>query len=554
MDTRKRVTVNSAWLVWGVLHAAAAQAEVPAAPGSDARYYLQDNHEHIQEQLDALRLRQLQREEEVSQKPAPALQPGSDACLPVSGVRLAGVTRLQPADLAPLHLSGERCLTGAHLNRIIQQLTALYLARGFLAARVVPETPRDGVMTLRVFEGRVDRIEGVGRAADWLFPGMVGKPLNLRDLEQGLDQANRLQSQQLRAEVAPGGHQGESTVRLVGAAGSPWLRSLVLDNRGYDATGRNVLELNLSRDNPTGHYDFLNLALEYSPGHGRFSRRASVFYSLPYGYWTASAFAGASAYLNTQKLVYHTVELTGSSGQYGLRLDRVLARDQTRIVSGHLQVAHKQVRNFFLGSLQSISSPTLTVAELGADRLSLHRGGALTLEARLERGVPWLGAQRDWQTAGSGLPRAQFLKAGLAAGLRQSLPAGGRQLVLDSRLTWQTSRDRLPAIEQIELADNNLVRGFRHNSLSGERGWVWHNTLSTRLRAGSLVLAPRLALDMGRARTAGIGWRSLAGGGLGLEMRRGRLALDLKYNRPLRVPPGFVAEPHQLLARFTLQL
>lgn len=554
MDTRNRVTVSSAWLLWVVLQAGALAAEMPVAPGTDARYYLQDNREHIQEQLDALRLRQLQREEEVSQKPAPALQPGSETCLPVSGLRLAGVTLLQPGDLVQLRQVRDACLTGAHLNRIIHQLTALYLARGYIAARVVPEMPRDGVMTLRVFEGRVDRIEGAGCAADWLFPGMVGAPLNLRDLEQGLDQANRLQSQQLRAEVAPGRQQGETTVRLVGESASPWLRSLVLDNRGYDATGRNVLELNLSRDNPTGHYDFLNVALEYSPGHGRYSRRASVFYSLPYGHWTASAFAGASAYLNTQKLLYHTVELTGTSGQYGLRLDRVLARNQTHIISGHLQLSHKQVRNFFLGSLQSISSPTLTVAELGADRLSLHRGGALTLEARLEQGVPWLGAQRDWKTAGRGLPRAQFLKAGLAAGLRQGLPAGRRQLVLDSRLTWQTSRDRLPAIEQIELADNNLVRGFRHNSLSGERGGVWHNTLSTRLRAGSLSLTPRLAVDLGRVRTAGIGWRTLAGGGLGLEMRRGRLALDLKYNRPLRSPAGLAGEPHQLLARFTLQL
>lgn len=35
------------------------------------------------------------------------------------------------------------------------------------------------------------------------FPHMLGQPLNLRDLEQGLDQLNRLRSLDLTADIAP---------------------------------------------------------------------------------------------------------------------------------------------------------------------------------------------------------------------------------------------------------------------------------------------------------------------------------------------------------------
>ena len=43
---------------------------------------------------------------------------------------------------------------------------------------------------------------------------MLGEPLNLRDLEQGLDQLNRLRSVDLTADIAPGSQPGASRIIL----------------------------------------------------------------------------------------------------------------------------------------------------------------------------------------------------------------------------------------------------------------------------------------------------------------------------------------------------
>ncbi|TDR76523.1 ShlB/FhaC/HecB family hemolysin secretion/activation protein [Paludibacterium purpuratum] len=523
-------------------------AEPIALPGSDGRFFLQDNKTHLREEYEALRLRQLQRGGEIRQSPAVSRIAPSD-CLPIHALRLAGVTLLSAHELAPLLERHAGCLDGTRLQRLLQRLTGLYVQRGYIAARVLPEIAQDGVMTLHVLEGRVERIEGASPAVRWLFPGMEGKALNIRDLEQGLDQANRLQSSSMRAEVLPGSLLGGSTIRLLTDANEGWHGRLSLDNWGYAATGRRVAGLSVARDNLSGRYDYLSLSMEHSLERARFSRRHSLFYSLPNGYWSYSLFGGQSEYLNTLRLPYATVDLRGRSSQAGLRVDRVLARDHAGIWSMHGQLAHKRVENYFLGSLQTVSSPTLTVVGLGVDYMRLLSAGTLTLEATREQGRPWLGAA----CAPGGMPQSCFGKWQFGATLRHALPAAGWQL--DSRLSAQTSPARLPAVEQLELADSSVVRGFRHNSLAGEKGWGWRNTLQYLASTGDWLWQPRLALDAGgiwQAQEEG-GYQWLSGWGVGLKVGRGPLSLDAEYNRPLKQPNAFAGESHQLLLRFAWQ-
>jgi hemolysin activation/secretion protein len=526
--------------------------------GMDSRYFMQDSNVYWREQLEQMRERQLRR----AQGSTPAASNGQpaepDRCLPLRALRIEGVTLFTPQRLADLVPPPGDCLSSVQLAGIVHALTSAYIGQGYIAARVVPQTSPDGIMTLHVVEGRVDRIVGAPPAAvAQLFPGIVGQPLDLRDLEQGLDQANRLPSLQMHAAIEPGASPETSTIRLDTHTDPPWYGSVSFDNRGYEATGRNVLGANLSYDNPLGRYDFLNLSLDQSLARARHSRRAAMLYTLPYGYWTYSVFASQSEYLNTQPLVYHTVQLTGRSSQYGLRIDRVTARSRSTITSAHLQLAHKRVRNYFLDTLQTLSSPTLTVVEAGIDRTALYRSGVLSLGATVAKGVTWLGADQDRSGADSGLPRAQFLKAGASVFLRQALPAGAGQTAwLESRFFGQASRARLPAIERIELADDSLVRGFRHNSLASAVGFALRNTISVSAVRGALRLTPRLGIDAGRVlrRDSRQSHQWLSGASLGVNIAAGRLAADFEYSRPLAKPADFAPEPQQLLARFSWQL
>lgn len=159
---------------------------------------------------------------------------------------------------------------------------------------------------------------------------MLGAPLNLRDLEQGLDQINRLRSVDVTADVAPGSVQGASRIILRSNAGQPhWGLDLSLDNLGSIATGRDRKVIGLSLDSPLQLNDALNLGFSETLNHGpRFSRSNSLFYSVPYGYWTLSAFASHIEYRAPIKLSTTTLYGSGRTDQLSLRADRVLWRDQ----------------------------------------------------------------------------------------------------------------------------------------------------------------------------------------------------------------------------------
>ncbi|WP_158253759.1 ShlB/FhaC/HecB family hemolysin secretion/activation protein [Chromobacterium alticapitis] len=528
------------------------------AGNDDARRLLQNGSSRFDELIRQQRLRQLQSGGSGAER-APSSERAGGRCLPVSGLRLAGITALTRDEVAALGLPHGECLDVAELNRFSRALTALYLGKGYIAARVAAEGPdARGVLTLRVAEGRVAamrRGEGAPRPGN-LFPGMLGQPLNVHDLDQGLDQANRLRSNHVTVDVLPGAGVGESALQLSNQPDSRLSGGLSLDNAGRDSTGRLQAGANLGWDDMSGWSDFLSLSAQTTREDAsvRHSRSESLFYSLPYGYWTVSAFVSRADYLNPQQLAFRAVRLSGATAQDGLRLDRVLTRDQGHILTADLQVTQKRIRNYLEDAPLSINSPSLMVLEAGLSRMVILSGGMLQLDGALQRGVRWLGADaRDARV--DGLPNPQFLKLRLSANWLQTMAWPGGPYQLQSTLSGQASRDSLPGVEQMDVADGGAVRGFRNNALPAEAGWYWRNTLSRRMPLGGWVLTPRAGVDGGRALQRGgeETWQDIAGMDIGAALSCGGLTLDLDYSRPLRKPQGWRQEGHILFARLNWQ-
>ena len=75
------------------------------------------------------------------------------------------------------------------------------------------------------------------RRAATAFPGMQGRPLQLRRLEQRLSQINRLPSSEAVSELRPGDGAGESVLVVDVTQANPWRASVNLDDRGSATTG-----------------------------------------------------------------------------------------------------------------------------------------------------------------------------------------------------------------------------------------------------------------------------------------------------------------------------
>ena len=451
-----------------------AAAEGPQ-PGQEALRLQQQQQRDLQQ----LQLEQRQRQMQRGSFGAPSVTPASPAgvakderCWPLSGTRLAGVTLFTKAELdTRIEPYVAPCMGVMQINRLLAEITRLYVEAGYVASRpYLINTPAAGQpLDIHVEEGYLEGIELADQSLPvslgGAFPGMLGKPLNLRDLEQGLDQLNRLRSVDLTADIAPGSQPGASRIILRSrSSASRWGLGLGVDNLGSAGTGRDRNAISLSLDSPLQLNDSLNLSFSDTLNHGpRYSRSNSLFYSIPYGYWTYSLFASHAEYRSPFKFSRTTFYNSGRTDQISLRTDRVLWRDQGHQLSANLQLAYKDVDSYLQKVRLGIQSPTLTVAEAGVNLFWLN-SAVWNLDVNYAQGLTWFGADRDADQIQRNLPQAQFHK--YRANLTQWRNGHwfAQPWQWQSQLSAQYSPDRLPAIEQLLGTDDSAVRGYRDNS------------------------------------------------------------------------------------------
>ncbi|WP_248919671.1 ShlB/FhaC/HecB family hemolysin secretion/activation protein [Pseudomonas entomophila] len=553
--------------MWLCLCAGFAHAET-VAPGQEVLRQQQQQQTDLQQLQLEQRRRQLQRgafgpSATTAQTPQ-AVAPDAQ-CWPLAGVRVGGVTLIDRATLnARIEPLVTPCMGVGQINHLLATLTALYVEKGYIASRpYLSRAPAAGhSLDILVDEGYLEAIELADQrlpvSLAGAFPGMLGEPLNLRDLEQGLDQLNRLRSVDLTADIAPGSQPGASRIVLRSrSAGQGRVAvGLGLDNLGSAGTGRDRQVLSLSLDNPLALNDLLSLSASDTLNQGdRYSRNASLYYAIPYGYWTFSLFASHAEYRSPFKLSSVTLHSTGITDQLSLRSERVLWRDQQHQLSANLQLAHKEVDTEFAKVRLDVQSPTLTVAEAGVNLFWLDRA-VWNLDVNYAQGLRWLGADDDGRRLNGDLPKAQFHKYRASLGQWRNGQLGGQAWQWQSQLNLQYSPDPLPAIEQLLGTDDSAVRGYRVNSVSGANGAIWRNTLRLPLRHdGPFAITPRIGLDHGWIKADhGASSQRLSGASVGLSLGYKALQIDVDYQRGLTTPSGLRHEPEVWLFRAGLQI
>ena len=148
------------------------------------------------------------------------------------------------------HYAGQ-CVGKQGLDVIVKGLSQVILSRGYVTTRVlVPEQDlSSGTLKLALVPGVIrqlrfadPKVRGTWKSA---FPARGGDLLNVRDLEQGLEQMKRVSSQDVDMQIVPTDSPGESDVVLNVKRTKPWSFVASVDNSGTRATGK--LQGNLTR-------------------------------------------------------------------------------------------------------------------------------------------------------------------------------------------------------------------------------------------------------------------------------------------------------------------
>lgn len=438
------------------------------------------------------RQRELQRiappDDTVEIKPGPSVPGGSGRCFRIDRVESDGVTVLQPSDLAAA--TGPfigQCLTLKDLDRVIDAINGLYIDRGYVTARAyLPEQDlASGILRIIVVEGKTAGFKFADRddrgELAMAFPGLEGERLNLRDVEQGLDQMNRLAGWNAKIQIAPGTDAGTSNVIIAAPEAALLHGQLGIDNAGGRTTGRTEGRATVGWDDALGLLD--SWTAEYQrnivePGPSHFSTAASVDFSMPYGYWTVVAGYHYSDYHYNIVGLTQSFALSGSTERISAALSRVLSRSQTGKTSLEIGYELKREKSFLQDVEIKTQSQDLAAVSLRFSHTEALFGGAWYSTWGLKRGFGGLATSLDGQgpVVPTG-PHAEYLKFSYDLNSYQPVDLFGQAASWNPTLHVESSHPMLFGSERLEIGGPYTVRGFRDLSVIGERGGYLRNDL-----------------------------------------------------------------------------
>lgn len=496
--------------------------------------------EQAQQQRDAL-----QNTTDLSTLPLPASDTEDKTCHYVSHIVFQGAEHLSWSVKDKLASSWQgHCLTLSRINTLVRETTNAYITRGYVTSQAwLPEQDiAGGTLTVAASEGRVEVISLDGQdtpALRMAFPGLVGRVLNLRDIEQGMEQLNRLPSQQVAIDIQPGKRPGYSSVVLRRTTTRlPVSLSFGADNGGQKSTGTGQMNASVVLDNPLRLADQWSLSASRDDEfhHDRRSRSLNGGVSVPYGYWLFSYQAAWNDFYQHIPIQDARYRYAGNAVVQRLGVNRTLLRDGRQKLALDMGLSRRRTENRL--AEQRLTNSSVTVASLSAG-LNYSRtlgGGYLTLNPAVSHGLRGLGATRD-DSAVPYAARSEFRKLSLSASYFYPLTPS---LYYLTSAYGQTSADNLYSGERISLGGQYSVRGFKEQYLTGNRGAYWRNELNWQLGTVPVIGEVSLtgSLDGGwlRSETHQVDGGSVAGTSLGLAMNSKWFNQSFTVGKPLAHP------------------
>lgn len=452
----------------------------------------------------------------------------------LKGVRFEGNTVFGEAELSAAlgevvgqsyDLSGLRALAG--------RITDYYRAHGYPFARaLVPaQGLADGVLTLRIVEGRYGRVEAqgamAGEAQGFLADLRPGEVIEAASLER----ATLILADQPGVKVVPlirpGQEVGTGDLVVEVDRDRTFKGELGLDNHGNRYTGQTRLKANVQADSPFMLGDqFLGRLLYTDEGLWL----GSASYSLPLG---TSGLRGNVGYAHTYYELGKDFENLGAHGTAkvtSVGLAYPILRSQKANLALAVSYQHKALedRQDAVGTRNDKSSNALPIV-LQFDRRDsggitygalVYTAGRLKLDAALEAA----------DIASHANTRGHFDKWNLDLARLQTTPVSN--LTLFGRFSGQWAGKNLDSSESFILGGASGVRAYPQGEGTGDEGYFVQ--LEARYRLGAAE--PFAFYDAGRVRInaepGGIlppvtdNTRSLAGAGLGVRYSQGPLALE----------------------------
>lgn len=533
-----------------------------------------------QRQQERERALREQNERTVDQRPqaAPLLPtqriPDSESpCFRIDRVLLVG-EQSESFQWAVADLSGPegndspagRCLGTAGVNVVLARAQQAVIARGYVTTRVLaaPQDLSAGTLTLSLVPGRITAIRTTPDSPSTLLgssallataiPARPGDLLNLRDVEQGLENLKRAPTAEADIQIEPStatnAKPGDSDLVVKYVQAKKWRVTLSLDDSGTEATGRYQAGATLSLDNPFGLNDLFYVSANHNINNHVFSDPAkgtegqTVHYSLPYGYWLLGFTASNSQYHQSVAGLNQDYVYAGKSNNAEVKLSRLLYRDQSRKTTVAVKGWRRESRNFVDDTEVEVQHRVVGGWELSLNHKEFI--GEATLEGTLayKHGTGGFGsipAPEDAFGEGTSRLKLTTLEVSVNAPFKLNIGGNDQKFRYSGLFRGQWNNTPLTPQDRFAIGGRYTVRGFDgETSLLGDHGMLIRNDIGWAMgQSGAELYVGADYGHVGGQSTVGLLGRHLAGAVVGVRGQWTKLSYDFFVGAPISKPSGY---------------
>lgn len=460
------------------------------------------------------------------------------------------------------------CLGSNGINYIMTLAQNAVIDRGYTTTRILasPQDLSSGELVLTVIPGRIHEIRYNLDNADQThvnrirriqneFPARSGDILNLRELEQGLENLKRVPTVEADIQIVPAEAPNESDVVVSWSQRKVPVRiSFNADDSGSHATGRYQGGVTLSVDNPLGLSDLFYVNYNHDLGSkdstvdidgnrtGSGTHGYSLHYSVPVGNWLIAFNQNYYRYHQAIAGYDQNYDYNGSSENTDLGITRMIYRNSHRKIDVSARIWRRKSHNYIDDAEIEVQRRHTAGWAIGLNHQEYLGNAILNLSAGYKRGT---GADHSLRAAeeefGEGTSRMEIIT--LDASLMKPFRVGKYNFSYDTSFHGQWNKTPLITQDQVSIGGRYTVRGFDGElTLMGEQGWYWNNNLNWQYLPGHQVYA---GIDVGhitgRTSEMQLG-KTLAGTVLGFKGQikaGGNWYYDVFMGKPIYKPQHF---------------
>ena len=444
----------------------------------------------------------------------------------------------------------DRKLTVEDVNRLSTSLNTALIEHGYVTSRIgIPsQSLASGNLQFNLQLGRVESVlyKTYAQPLPWqnAFPIREGDILNIRNIEQGIEQMKRIGSQNVSVELEPGTKPLATNIVLETTKKPPIHGMISIDDSGLKDTGKLQWTAAIGVDRVFNANDSLNLSINRDAaqdGEQKGSRNHAISYSIPRGKDTFSISYSDMKYHQTINSM--ATPFISSSHAKTVRgsWNHVFHRDRTTKRSWDINITKRNAKNYINDVEVAVQRANTASVEFGISERRYIKQNTLYSRVAIKQGVGWFGSQPEY---GNGAPSTRFTQ--LLVDVDYQIPRiwGHRPASITSSFhgQWTLGDKRLFSRDMISLGNRYTVQGFDgENTLMAESGWYMRNEVASYIpKWKSSVYAN---IDFGAVygpSTEVLTGRFIAGTSLGMRGQfKSGLFYDVFVGAPLYKPSGY---------------